>query len=147
MKHYKVYTAGKMSGLSYDEQNLWRNEVWTRFHERRLGDAVTVVNPAYHYNPNAANTPETEREAMNWDLAQILDSDVVLVNLDGIDSSTGTVYELGFINALNRCSGKYIHVIGIGDCRKLHPWIQMSLFHVEPTIYMAVSYIAENIIL
>jgi len=136
-----------MSGLSLDEQSLWRNEVWIRFKERELLGAVTVVNPAYHYNPNDDNAPEVEREAMEWDLAQILDSDIVIVNLDGISSSAGTIYELGFINAINRCRGKHTYVIGIGDKRVLHPWIQMSLMHVEPTIYMAVAYIANNIIL
>lgn len=139
MKRIKIYTAGKMGGLDYGEQMGWRNAVEGAVRGRI--DNADFVHPPVFYNPNDPNAWCTEDEAMEWDLNQIRDSDVVIVNTDTIDDSIGTHYELGFINAINSFGSKHVYVIGIGLKRELHPWIERSLFKWVETVDEAADYI------
>jgi len=140
----KIYTAGKMSGLSYTEQTAWRID----FEEALLSKAsckVTIVNPPMYYNYLSQNH-NSEAEVKEWDLNQVRDSDIVVVNLQGIESSIGTHFELGFINAINSFGGKHIYVVGIGNPKKLHPWIDLSMFRCEPDVESAADYIANYLL-
>lgn len=142
MNRKKIYTAGKMSGLTYDQQMGWRKEV-----VHQISHAAKIVNPPEYYNPLDVNTAEVEMEAMIWDLNQIRDSDIVLVNLDGIDTSIGTHCEIGFINAINSFGDKHIYLVGFGkDKEELHPWIRMSLFHWEQDLESALDYICRYLL-
>ena len=141
----KIYTAGKMSGLSYGEQMNWRSE----FEKALLSKAsvpVTVVNPPAYYNYLADNH-NSEAEVKEWDLNQVRDSGIVVVNLNDIESSIGTHFELGFINAINSFGNKHIYVVGIGSAEKLHPWISLSLFRCEPDVESAADYIANYLLI
>lgn len=140
----KIYTAGKMSGLSFAEQTDWR----TSFEKVLLSKAsrpVCVVIPPMYYNYLSHNH-NSEAEVKEWDLNQIRESNIVVVNLQGIESSIGTHFELGFINAINSFGGKHIYVVGIGDPEKLHPWIGLSLFRCEPDVESAADYIANYLL-
>ena len=146
MNSYKIYLAGKMSGLTYDEQMGWRNEI-SRFLEYNTAGNVklTIISPPRYYNPNDENAASIEEEAMKWDLNQIRDSNIVVVNLDDIASSIGTHIEIGFINAMNSFGHKHIYVVGFGKTKpdELHPWIRHNLFHYEPCAGSAARYICD----
>lgn len=140
----KIYTAGKMSGLSFAEQTDWRSA----FEKALLSKAsrpVTVVIPPMYYNYLSQNH-NSEAEVKEWDLNQIRDSDIVVVNLQGIESSIGTHFELGFINAINSFGEKHIFVVGIGNSENVHPWIGLSMFRCEPDIESAADYIANYLL-
>lgn len=138
----KIYTAGKMSGLTREEQLGWRTE-FASLLDDVMGISVKVVNPPLFYDPNDPDASSVEAEAKEWDLAQIRDSDVVVINLDGIEDSIGTHYELGYINAINSFGNKHIYVVGFGGKRDFHPWIKLSLFRWEPNVIAAADFVAK----
>lgn len=137
----KIYTAGKMSGLTLNEQVGWRNEFASLVED--LGVSVNVVIPPLYYDPGDPDAANIEAEAKEWDLAQIRDSDIVVINLDGIEDSIGTHYELGYINAINSFGNKHIYVVGFGGKKELHPWIKLTLFHWEPNVIGAADFVAK----
>lgn len=141
MKQHRIYTAGRMTGLSSEEQIAWRLHLESELMSMKT-HGFTVIIPTMYYDPNDPDARERENEAKEWDLSQIANCDIVVVNLDGIEKSIGTHYELGFIDALRR-SGKTIYVIGVGGKKDLHPWIANSLFRWEPDIEAAAVYIAQ----
>ena len=146
MKQYKIYTAGKMTGLTYEEQIGWREELG-RAIRMKSDQSVVVINPPKYYNPLDQNASRVEMEAKEWDLSQIADSDIVVFNLQDIETSIGTIYELGFVNALNAYTDKHIYVIGIGGERPLHPWIKSGMFRWEPDFWSAADYIVSHLII
>lgn len=143
MKTFKVYTAGKMSGLSYDEQMGWRLELERLV--RTISDNVLFIHPPRYYR-YGDGMHKSEREAMVWDLSQIRDSDIVVVNLDNIDDSIGTHMELGFIEAVNQMSAKHIHLIGFGKPSVEHPWLNEVLLRREDTIEKAAAYVSAYLL-
>lgn len=145
MKSIKIYTAGKMSGLSYDEQMSWR-ENFERIIKIRITKNIELIHPPRFYNYEN-RIHKNEREVKEWELNHLRDADIVVVNLDGINSSVGTHYELSFVDAINSFGNKHIYVIGIGNTDNLHPWINLSLFRVEHTIEDAVEYIATHLLI
>lgn len=143
MKNFKIYTAGKMSGLSYDDQMDWRRELERRV--RTISDNVVFIHPPHYYR-YGAGMHKSEREAMVWDLSQIRDSDIVVVNLENIGSSIGTHMELGFIEAMNQMSTKHIHLIGFGKPDVEHPWLNEVLLRREDTLKQAAAYISAYLL-
>lgn len=143
MKTYKIYTAGKMSGLDYDEQMDWRWKIESLV--RVMSDNVIFVHPPRYYR-YGASLHKTEREVMLWDLNQIRESDIVVVNLDNIKDTVGTHMELGFIEALNQTGNKHIFVVGIGKPDVDHPWLNEVLFRREDTVEKAASFISSYLL-
>lgn len=141
MKTYKIYTAGKMAGLSFKQQMSWRDDLKTQL-LLRTTESVKFAHPPIH-----SEDCYDGREIMSWDLNQIADCDIVVVNLNSISSSIGTLMELGFINAINSYTTKHIYVVGIGEPDTDHPWIDLSMFHWEDDVISAADYIAKNLLL
>lgn len=52
MKTYKIFTAGKMSGLSYDEQMKWRKDFETILRSRCNKSLIFVHPPMFYANEN-----------------------------------------------------------------------------------------------
>ena len=90
---------------------------------------------------------ENEREAKEWEINQLKDSDIIVVNLTTIADSIGTHIELGIVEAMNEFGYKHIHVIGIGNPNTNHPWIQMGLLKQVDTIDEAADYILSYLLL
>ena len=143
MKIRKIYTAGKMGGLSYEDQMDWR---WQLEKQMRAMDADAIfIHPPQYYR-YGESLHKTEREAMMWDLSQIRESDIVVVNLNNIADSIGTHMELGFIEALNQTGSKHIYVIGIGQANCNHPWFNEVLHRREDTVNDAANYICTYLL-
>lgn len=122
MRTCKIYLAGAMSGLTFEEQTKWR----VRFTEAlKYGDfdldkEPVIFNPPLYYSP-ATSEHKSEREVMEFELANLRKSDIVIANLN--QPSTGTAMEL-IIAKENR-----IPVIGyydskLHDISSIHPWVQ-----------------------
>lgn len=142
MRHLKIYEAGKMTGLSFSEMQQWREEL----KEKLLLAAdnsnydVTVINPCQYYNFEVVRH-QSEVEVEDYDLAHATTSNIIVVNLEGLNSSTGTIIELHDCNYHKR-----IPVIAFGSkdlYDNLHPWIKRDITRREDNIDDVVDYIQE----
>lgn len=141
MKKLKIYLAGRMSGLTYEEMNQWRVNIskiinhMADYHEC----IVDVVNPVSYYNfqnPRHQN----EREVMMYDLAHVKSSNIIVVKLDGLNNSIGSCIEL------YEAYKNDIPVIALGtdeEYEKLHPWIRECITRYEKTDDEVSLYISE----
>ncbi len=107
---------------------------------------ILFIHPPCYFNYEE-NLHQTEAEILEWEMSQLHDCDVVIVNLDGIEDSIGTHMELGAIQGINRFSEKHIFVVGFGNPNKtLHPWIKETCIRIEENIDDLVSYITEYLL-
>ena len=138
----KIYLAGKMGGLTFAEMNEWRaklKEILTTYADFSSVN-INIVNPVDFYN---FETPrhQNELEVEEFDLAHVISSNIIIVNLDGLNDSIGTAIELHDAKYHNR-----IPVIAFGNKDKydgLHPWIKNNITRVEETIYDVAAYIKD----
>ena len=136
-----------MSGLPLAEQIGWRLKLDLFIRKYNQTDnRISFIHPPNYYNYEH-KCHKTDREIIDWELKQVYDSDIVVVNFEGIESTIGTHIELGAVNGINRFGNKYIHVIGIGDETKVHPWIKESCLRIEKNIEDAAKYIAEYMLI
>lgn len=148
---YRIYTAGKMAGLSSYDQMEWRKRI--EISVRHAADIVGIsqseikfIHPPMFYQYGKTYF-QSEREVKDWDLNQVRNSDIVIVDLDTVETSTGTHYELGMVDAVNSFGNKHIFVIGIGGENKvLHPWIEDTLHRREADYDDAADYIVNYLL-
>lgn len=118
MENVKIYLAGAMTGLSLEEQLKWRN----RFKNAVKNSDVDIEkNPIFFSPPNyyspSTNAHKSEREAFEFELANLRKSDLVVVNFNS-PQSIGTAMELMVAKEHK------IPVIGLNkDGVELHPWL------------------------
>lgn len=135
-----------MNGLTYEQMTIWRDELKSRLENvAKWRDVkIDVINPVIFYNFEEKRH-QSEIEIEDFDLAHVKSSDVVIVNLDGLESSIGTIIELHDAHYNNK-----IPVIAFGDRKlynKLHPWIKNSITRVEKDIDDVVEYMGDFYIL
>ena len=139
-KKLQCYLAGKMSGLSLNEMNEWRIQAkhellsTANVQDYRL----LVINPVEYYNFENA-VQQSEEEIEDFDLSLVLKSDFIIVNLKGLDSSTGTQIELHDANYNHK-----IPIFAIGSKSvydDLHPWIKRCITRRENTIHELCDYL------
>jgi len=154
MREYQIYTAGKMSGISNDEQMKWRYEIDIAIGEiiRNCGlDRIIKVNMVHppRYYSYGEDYHKSEREVKEWDTTRVMQSDIVIVNTDYVADSTGTHYELAMCDAVNRLTNNHIFVVGIGNTKpeNLHPWIAESIMRYEHDIQDAAEYIVNYLLI
>lgn len=131
-----------MNGLSFDEMNTWRRKLKSLLlSAAAISDyQMQIINPVDFYNFEERRY-QSEIEVEEYDLAHVISSDIIVVNLDGLSSSDGTKIELHDARYHNK-----IPVIAFGDkelYEKLHPWIKINITRVENTIEEVVKYIQE----
>ena len=151
MKQFKIYTCGKMSGITFSKQMIWRKElqyyVEQKYEELHGTHAnITFINPPDFFNYEN-NLHKSEREIRDWEIGQVCDSDILVVNLDGILDSIGSHFELGAVVGANISSNKNIKIIAIGEKpQDLHPWIELSWLRHETSIQDAADYIVNYLL-
>lgn len=139
---FKVYLAGKMSGLSYEEMIGWRLDISGKLMElvNYNKSIVGVINPVFYYNFEEKRH-QTEIEVEEFDLAHVVSSDMIIVNLDGLKDSIGTIIELHNAHYHHK-----IPVIAFGERElydNLHPWVKNDITRVENDIDDVVRYIQD----
>lgn len=142
IKTLKIYEAGKMSGISFEEMNRWRNELKEKleFAANISGYLLQVINHVDYYNFEEKRY-QSEEEVEDYDLMHVISSDIIIVNLNGLNTSDGTKIELHEAKYNNK-----IPVIAFGDYglyKNLHPWIQRAITRVETTMEDTVNYIKD----
>ena len=130
---FKVYLAGKMSGLSYEEMNSWRSDaemLFSRYYD------VKTLNPVRFYNFELDKANYTEKEVMDFDLHLVKNSNLVLVNLNRPDT-IGTAIELFY------CKENKIPIVAFGRNKNMlpHPWIECCINKEVETLNQAIEYI------
>lgn len=122
-----------MSGLTYEEYSGWRNRVQAFF--RGIGNQdVEIFNPVTYYSYEE-KCHKTDKEVMRYELNQITKCDVILVNLDKINESVGSIVEV--YEAYKR--GKSI--IAFGKTDGVHPWILEMIDRVDDSLLESLDYI------
>lgn len=139
-KTLKIYLAGKMSGLSFDEMNNWRKDTNDKLLIiSQIADyQLQIINPVDYYNFEK-KCYQSEAEVEDYDLAHVVSSDLIIVNLEGLNSSDGTKLEIHDAKYHNK-----IPVIAFGNkdlYNDLHPWVKRNITRVEKSVDDAISYI------
>lgn len=117
MEALKIYLSGSMSGVTFEEQSKWRQMVMNAInyqyeHEKK----VVFFNPVNYYN-FIERQHKSEKEIMEFDLYNLRNSDLVIVNFNNI-WSIGTAMELMLAKE------RRIPVIGWNSSgEELHPWL------------------------
>lgn len=141
MEIVKIYLAGAMSGLTLKEQLEWRKEF------------ISLVQKSYGYiNPRKIarffNPPEyynyenklhkSEREVFEFDLYNLRQSDIVVVNFNN-PNSIGTAMELMYAKQL----GKPVVGISTGSGNNLHPWLIECTTRMCTSLKEATQYVED----
>lgn len=137
MENIKIYLAGGMSNISYEEQSAWRKAIKHQL-ENMLSNRYKcdICNPVDYYNFENQNHI-TEKEVMRFDLNKVKRSDLIIVNFNE-PKSLGTMSEIAI------AYDKGIPIIGINTSNyKLHPWqVEMS-DRIFSDVDLALNYIIK----
>lgn len=145
-KTFKIYTVGKMKNISFQEQMEWRNDIATLI-KNRTEQSLDFIHPPMFYNYEQKDY-KTEQEVKDWELNQVKSSDILIVNLDGINDSIGSHFELCTAELINSIKDKHIFIIGIGKSKEpIHPWIELCLFRQEDNYEDAADYIVNYLLI
>lgn len=138
MNKVKIYLSGGMGSLSLEEQSKWRKQVQDaiKFGDYDCEKKAIFFNPVNYYNFEEVKN-KTEREIMEFDLYNLRNSNLVIVNFND-EKSIGTAMELMLAKELQ------IPVIGLNkDCKKLHPWLTESCTRICDNMRELVSHVVE----
>lgn len=117
----KIFLSGGITGLDAEESKKWREYIQRYFALYRHDNII--INPVNHFNPNEETSESIEREGMEFCLSHLRTSDLIIVNLNKLDS-IGTAQELMLAHEL------HIPIIGIVNeslVDNVHPWIKMEV--------------------
>lgn len=134
MDTFRIYLAGSISDISFEESNIWRltAKEWL---ESRESSKVEVVNPNDYYNFLEVKY-DTEEEIRRFDIRKVDSSNLILVNLNG--KSIGTSMEL------QHAFDRQIAIIGYKDDEEeLHPWLRCVCDKVFNNLKDALEYIND----
>lgn len=140
MNNYFIYLTGAIMGLTYEEQNEWRDNIAKAFKDQWCNSNfynVQFINPIKYYNFKEKRH-ETEREVMNFDLHKVRNSNLVIVNFNS-PKSLGTMVELAVAHENS------IPIIGLNEnSNELHPWqecmCERIFDNMEELLYYVTDY-------
>ena len=141
-KTLKIYLIGKMSGLTFKQMNDCRVALTNKLNlaAENAGYNIVVINPVIYFNFEEKKY-QSEKEIEEFDLFHATTSDIAIVNLEGLESSDGSKYEM------HDCAyHKKIPVIAFGNrvfYEILHPWTKHDITRVEPNMEDVVDYIKD----
>ena len=146
MEEKKCYLAGKMSGLSYDEMNEWRIKLIPKLKEIATVKEckIKIINPIDYYNFKNP-THKREEEVEDFDLQQVLSSQLMVIKLKGFDTSPGTIIEY--------CKGSMkndLVILGLGtkeEEKNLHPWLKRYIRRIENDEDKLCEYIRDYVLI
>ena len=143
----KVYLAGSIEGLTYEEAFGWRN----RAEEILKAHGKKVYNPGKHVSSEMKGqvitresvekfsklSPNFDKELYFQDLEHIKESNIILVSLS--KGSTGTIFELGYAKR----AGTLIVGFSADPYLLQHPFIKYSVDVVYKKEHEAIYYVAR----
>lgn len=137
METVKIYLSGGMGNLSYEEQSKWRKQVQDAINfNYDCTKKPIFFNPVNYYNFEDVRY-RSEREVMEFDLYNLRNSNLVMVNFNDV-KSIGTAMELMLAKERN------IPIIGFGvNGQTIHPWLLECCTRVCETLREVVEHIVE----
>ena len=137
METVKIYLSGGMSGISFKEQSKWRSNIMDEIrYNREYTKSPTFFNPVMYYNFNE-KLHKSEKEIMEFDLYNLRNSDLVIVNFNN-PASIGTAMELMLAKERN------IPVIAFGiNDQDVHPWLLECCTRICDDIRETVNHVVE----
>ncbi len=142
----KCYLAGAMEAYhGTNKAENWRKDVKEYFD--KYSNDIKTIDPTKYYT-YGKNYHKTDREVFRFDLHKVKTSDVVLINLNDIRQSIGSVIEAYVAYTSD------IPVIGFLDnelptdeiIKLIHPWIYCCVDRIETganSMIKACNYIME----
>ena len=135
MKEFKIYLAGGMSNLSWDEQTLWKELVEDILNKHDgYKFKIDIINPTTFYNFKDKRW-DSQLEIMKYDLRHVKSSNLIIVNYND-PNSIATSQELAI------AYDRDIPIIGI-TTEKLHPWLECVTDKMFDNVETAIKYIIE----
>lgn len=137
MESVKIYLSGSMMDSTWEEQSKWRQQIMNAInyqyeHEKK----VSFFNPVNFYNFKDKQQ-KSEREVMEFDLYNLRDSDIVIVNFNNV-RSIGTAMELMLAKEM------HIPVIGWNSSgEELHPWLSECTTRLCDNMRETVEHVVE----
>lgn len=134
----KIYLAGGMGSLSFEEQSKWRSQVINaiKYGEYHCEKKPVFCNPVDYYN-FTEKRHKSEKEIVEFDLNAVRKSDLIIVNFND-PKSIGTCAELAI------AYDRKIPVIGINKGgQELHPWLVEFTTRMCDDIREAVEYTVD----
>lgn len=128
----KIYLCGAMG--CYKDPNDYMK--WRKTINDLFCDEAEIFDPSKYYNYEI-KMHKTEKEIMIYDLYNLESSDVVILNLDNVNHSVGSIMEIITAKRLG------IPIIAFGDINDVHPWIKECIFRHEDSMKDAVIYLNE----
>ena len=100
METVRIYMSGGMGNLSFEEQSKWRNQIINAIKfNYDCEKKVYFFNPVDYYNFEEVRH-RSEREVMEFDLYNLRNSNLVVVNFND-PTSIGTAMELILAKEIN----------------------------------------------
>lgn len=132
MSKTKIYLAGGMSAFADSPKKAmeWRFDI-----NDALKEEYTILDPTERF---WQDSEPDEKLAMNWDLYNVRNSDLLVVNLND-PKSIGTAMEIAIASELR------IPIIALNEENlEIHPWIEMLCWHIFSDREDMLSYIRQN---
>lgn len=134
-----IYLAGEMGGLSDSEMKQWRNLLKSELekYSDMANYKTNVVSPCDYFNFNEQRY-QSEQEIMKFDLSLVKNSDIVIVNTNGLSSSIGSIIEV------YEAWKNDIPVIAYdenGDYKTIHPWLKCCITRADSCVIDICEYI------
>ena len=139
METCKIYLSGAMSGVSWEEQTEWRQQIINAIKTNYYTNDKRVVffDPTQFYNFEEKHQ-KNEKEVMEFDLYNLRNSDIVIVNFgNGGNKSIGTSMELMLSKEL------HIPVIAFNYNEETHPWMLETCSRVCDSLNETVEYVID----
>jgi len=137
----KIYLSGPMTGLPLEKQLEWRrNFIYM------VGDGAECFNPPAHFSDQYIDNDLTDfsgyksdREVMDFDLWNLEESEIVVVNFDDNPLSLGTMAEVAIAYAYR------IPVFGFcTNPDKLHPWQRDMCYRMFKSYESCAMYLLDH---
>lgn len=138
-KSYKVFIIGNPKYRNL-VNNVWQSNIVNKLTEYK-DNKISFV-----YTQNYFDEPYTD-ETRLWELNQIQDSDLVIVDLSNIANNISAHCMLTAIQMMNKVRTKHTFVIGIGESDTNNIWLTSCIFKQFSTLDEAAEYIADKIII
>lgn len=140
MNNYKIYLSGGMQSFgkdNFNESNNWRKYCKNALENCECDYKVKVFNLNDYFNFYDEPQYKSDREVMNYDLRNLRNSDLVVVNFND-PKSLETMAELAIAH------DRDVPIIGVNESDvELHPWFVCMCERIFDNIDEMLEYVED----